>query len=428
MGHEPEHGSSMPVGDPWVGRTPHGTALSYRAFRLALTGRVVSSAGSWMQTVAAGWLVYEVTRSATAVGVLTVLARSPGMIFSLVGGDLADRIDRRRLLVWTFVAQAAVALLLAVAAWADSATVAEIYAATLVIGVAGAVASPAMQTMVTDTVPVELRARATALNSLGYNLARLAGPAIGGALTTLAGPGPCFAINAASFLIVIAAVRHVPAAVPQPGAPPALRAAVRQALSTRVLRDLLLIVLFTSLLVAPIQQLTPVLAHDLGDGAHWIGILLSCMAAGGIIGNRLRLLFERYDVSREQRLGLTITGCGIALSVMALDKHVSLACASMVLLGVCWEILFVETLTGIQLEAPDHMTGRAVGLFFTITFGGVSLGALIMGGLLDWLGGGLGLLICAVAVLAAGIAYLVRAIRAPSHEPPPDGTSVLDPI
>jgi MFS family permease len=148
-----------------------------------------------MQTVAAGWLIFDLTGNATAVGVLTFLSRGPGMLLSAYGGELADRYERRRLVILLYVCQAVPAALLALVAWEDISRVTEVYAATFMIGVAGALASPSMQQLVVATVPAELGKRATGLGSVSYNTARLIGPAVGGGLVAAIGPGPCFAIN-----------------------------------------------------------------------------------------------------------------------------------------------------------------------------------------------------------------------------------------
>ena len=156
-----------------------------------------------MQTVAAGWLIFDLTGSAGAVGVLTFLSRGPGMVLSAYGGELADRYDRRKLVILLYICQAVPAALLALVAWEDISRVTEVYAASFLIGVAGALASPTLQQLVVATVPAELAKRATGLGSVSYNTARLIGPAVGGGLVAAIGPGPCFAINALSYFAVI---------------------------------------------------------------------------------------------------------------------------------------------------------------------------------------------------------------------------------
>jgi MFS family permease len=181
-----------------------------------------------MQTVAAGWLVYDLTRSASAVAVLTVFSRAPAMLLSAYGGELTDRYDRRRMAIVALFCQAIAAALLAVVVWDGISRVTEIYVMTLAIGVAGAFANPAVQQVVKATVPPELAKRATGLGSVSYNAARLIGPAIGGGLVAAIGPGPCFAINAFSYLAVILMLASLPAAT---GASSHVRTRVRTAVS-----------------------------------------------------------------------------------------------------------------------------------------------------------------------------------------------------
>jgi predicted MFS family arabinose efflux permease len=255
----------------------------------ALIGRTVSAAGSWMQTVAAGWLVFDLTGDAPAVGVLTFLSRGPGMVLSAFGGELADRYERRKLVALLYICQALPAAGLAVVAWEDISRVTEVYAATFLIGVAGVLASPALQQIVVATVPPELAKRATGLGSVSYNTARLVGPAVGGGLVAAIGPGPCFAINAVCYLAVIFMVVTLPAAA---GAAPRARTRIRAALSAvrldPLLRGLIMGAVLFSILVAPIQELAPAIARRHGDGAHLLGFLLTALAAGGLVGNVVR--------------------------------------------------------------------------------------------------------------------------------------------
>ncbi len=242
----------------------------YAAFRHALIARAVSSAGSWMQTVAAGWLVYDLTRNATAVGVLTVLSRGPGFLLSTYGGELADRYDRRRLGIVLYIVAAIPAALLAALVWDGDGGLVFVYVATTIIGVAGALSGSTMQQVVTSTVPPELAKRATGLSSLAYNLARLVGPALGGGLVTAIGPGPCFAINAASYLAVIALLVSMPPM--RAGAAQSkvkVAAAIAEVKVSPLLRALFTGALLFSVIVAPVQELAPAIGAMVICGVAW---------------------------------------------------------------------------------------------------------------------------------------------------------------
>jgi predicted MFS family arabinose efflux permease len=367
-----------------------------------------------MQTVAAGWLIFDLTGNATAVGVLTFLSRGPGMVLSAYGGELADRYDRRKLIIALYVCQAVPAALLALVAWEDISRVTEVYAATFMIGVAGALASPSLQQIVVATVPAELAKQATGLGSVAFNTARLIGPAVGGGLVAAIGPGPCFAINALSYFAVILVVATLP---PSAGAAPhrrtRIRAAVSEARLDPVLRGLLLGAVLFSLLVGPVQELAPAITRRHGDGAHLLGFLLAGLAAGGLVGNRVRARLDRRGVPVEKAIGGAMLLCAAMLLVVAATSNYFVVLAAMVACGTAWEVLYVDSLTAVQFADPRR-SGQMTGLFFSGTIGGVTLGALAIGGLFDAIGVGWGLTVCAAATALCG----AWAVRQPSAAGP----------
>jgi predicted MFS family arabinose efflux permease len=377
--------------------------MHYPAFRRALAGRTVSTAGSWMQTVAAGWLIYDLTRSASAVAVLTVFSRGPGMLLSTYGGELADRYDRRRLCIAGFVVQAVVAAVLAALVWDGISRVTEVYAATFVIGVAGALVNPSVQLLVNTTVPRELAKRAAGLGSVSYNTARLVGPAVGGGLVAGVGPGPCFAINAMSYLAVILMVAGLPHGT---GATARARTRLRTAMSRAridpLIRDLILSAVLFSVLVAPVQELAPAIARRHGEGAHLLGFLLSALAVGGLVGNLVRSALDKRGLPSTKALGASMLVCALALLVVAATTEYVVVLVAMVGCGMAWDVLYVISLTGVQF-ADAKLAGIMTGLFFTATLAGVTVGALLVGGLFDALGVGGGLVACAAAVAVCGI-------------------------
>jgi MFS family permease len=276
--------------------------LHYAPFRRAFAARSVSSAGSWMQSVAAGWLIFELTSSAVAVGVLTMLSRAPG-ILAAYGGALVDRFDPRRLAAVLFAALVVPSAILAVIAWDNSTSTGAIYVLVLLGGVGGSLAVPVFPALIAGTVPDRLLGRANSLSSVGYSVASLAGPLIGGALVTIVGAGACFAINAASYALMAVAVLTLPKLGPAAeqaarGLRPALRATHR---GSTYFRILLALILF-ALLVGPVQELAPAIARSHGSGAHILGYLLAALAAGGLVGN---FLIGRPDIDRHRRRRIT---------------------------------------------------------------------------------------------------------------------------
>jgi len=402
--------------------------MHYPAFQRALAARAVSGLGTWMQVVAAGWLVYDVTGDAAAVGILTVASKGPGLLLSGWGGELADRYDRRRVVAVTSLIQALFAGLLVVVALGGVDDPLLIYAPVLGMGIAGSLGNPANTAIVIGTVPEDLVRRATGIFSVTYNLARLAGPAIAGAIVALADAAPCFALNAVSDLIVAALCLTLPAAAGRHSADKTpLRHAATQAFADKRLRVLLEIALVFSLIVAPIQELAPVIARSQGDGAHLLGFMLAALAAGGLLGNWLRGRLEPRTRDRWL-LGGALLGAGITLAFLAVAVQQSVTIVSpaveyvtvlltMVMLGVAWDVLYVITLTDVQL-ARRGLSGAMTGLYYALTLGGLTLGAIAIGALIDVFDLETGLLIC--AVLLAGLSAYFLSVIVPPPDPAPE--------
>jgi predicted MFS family arabinose efflux permease len=388
---------------------PHALSrtLRVRPFRVALSATCASNFGSWMQTVAAGWLAYRLTGSAAAVGVLTALAKGPGLLLSAYGGALAERSDPRRLGILLSLLQGAPCLALALFGAVGDVTMLLLYAATFAVGVAGALVQPLTEGTLRRTVPPELRPTAIRLGSIGWNASRLGGPVAGAALTEVVGPEACFLVNGLSFaaIALMFTMLHLPA--PRRDANGGVRAAARLARTHVPIPQLLIGLTLFSLLVAPVQELAPKLADHYGDGAHTIAFLLLAIAAGSFAGNALvgrRQARDRTDLS-TLATGLTI--CAAGLAVTALELGLAPTLAALVVVGVGWELIWVSTMTGVQLRAPEGTSHRMLGLFFTLALGGVTAGALLVGGLLDAFGVRATLLVTA-AVLVGCAAWTAR--------------------
>lgn len=332
------------------------------------------------------------------------------MLLSGWGGALADRYDRRRLAIVLSVVQAALAGTLAVAEWADGASVALIFAISLGIGIAGSIANPALQTTIPSLVPPDLRADAISVNSSVYNVARLVGPAVGGVLVTAAGAGACFAVNAASFLVVVALMHRVPLSE-QVKRKPSVRGAFGYAWSRATVRELLLAIGAFLLLASSVQRLSPVIADRAGAGAHGNGMLLSALALGGIVGAALVVQLQDRGHPRSRLIPLGGLGFAAVIAVVALPLPFAVTVAVAAVGGVCWEVVWVSASAGVQLGADDDHEGQVVGLFFQTTSGAQALGPLAVGVVGDAIGLQGSLLLCAagLGLLATGAVVRPRA-------------------
>jgi predicted MFS family arabinose efflux permease len=367
-----------------------------------------------MQTVAAGWVVFELTHSTTALAMLTAFARGPAIALSTYGGTLADRFDRRRLAMGLYTLQAIPSALLALVSWSAAPTLFEIYALTFCLGAAGALASPASQGMVIATVPHGLATSAAAMGSVSFNVARLVGPAGGGILLSASGPALCFAVNAVSFGAVAILAGSLPRSSGRSsGTATSLRSAVGHPQVQPFLRRIIPVVLLFSVFVQPVQELAPAIAHRFGHEAHLYGFLISGLAVGGLIALPIRSLLKARGVGTQAALGGSMALAAAALLLLALSPNYLVAGLAMMLCGIGWDLLFIIGLSGAQL-AEREVSGVMTGIFFTATVGGITIGTWLVGALFALVGIGWGLGACAlVALLGAFLAHPVSGDRSP---------------
>jgi predicted MFS family arabinose efflux permease len=392
----------------------HGP-LQYRAFRHALVARVVSSGGSWMQTVAAGWLIYRMTSSAAAVGVLAVMSRGPGLFLSSVGGRLAQRKDPRRVAIVLSALQVIPPALLALISWMDADTELGIYVLVLFGGILASLALAPATWITSHSVPKELMRKAVGESSIAYNLARFMGPLAAGGLIAGIGPGWCFAINAGTYVVMTWAVWTLPRrSMPRENHGVSLRAGVKRAFSHPVLGIVIVGILTFAVLVAPIEQLAPAIASHHGKGAHLLGFLFAGLAAGGILGTLLRTRLERRSIPLDRLIGGSMVATAAGMVALALAPNIFVAVGAMVCCGTFWEVIYVECLAAMQMQIPS-LSGVLTGVFFTLTLGGVTIGAILVGELIDVAGVGVGLCIAAAVTGAYGVWRLAR--PAPSAAP-----------
>jgi predicted MFS family arabinose efflux permease len=354
--------------------------LRYRAFRDVWLASLASNAGSWLQIVASGWLVLQLTGSPAAVGALALVARAPAIVLSTVAGQLADRFDRRSVGIWTFVLQAAAAGALALITGIAGAEVWSIYAFTFLVGVGFALGLPAMLALIPALVPAPRLSQAVSLNAAGINVARLAGPAIGGLTLALFGATACFALNAVSFLALVLVLLRIPAgraAAPREGV--GMRGALSYAGRDDGMRRLLVgMALFTAL-ASPIQELSPVVADRLDAGPEGLGLLLGAMGGGALVGAWLLERLTRGGLPRHRALPIATLTFSAGLLVVALTPWLWLGLLGMAFSGVFWIWMFAATNTAIQLRSPRPLLGRMLGLYQLSVIGPIAVGSTVAG-------------------------------------------------
>jgi MFS family permease len=381
-------------------------SLRRRNYRLFFSGQVVSVTGTWMQRVAQAWLVLQLTHSPVAVGILALAQFLPFSLFGLFAGVVVDRVDARRTVIATQAVAMSLASLIAALALSGLVQAWQVYVIAFLMGTVQVLDAPARQALTYRMVgPAELP-NAVALNSSLFNAARIVGPALGGILIATVGAGPCFALNAVSFLAVLAGLlkMRVDELDPVESRPErstmlqGLREGFHYVLRTRRALVVLLLVSVVSMAAVNNNVLLPVLAkRTLDSGAETFGLLSSFFGAGALVGALIAAAISRSSL---KILLLGTAGYGLSLLVLAPERTLTAALVLLFAGGICFTLWTANANSLLQLEAPGHLRGRVVGLFY---FGFAGTGALggVIAGMLAGAGG------TTLAFTVAGVVTLV---------------------
>jgi MFS family permease len=355
------------------------SALRHRDFRLFLGGQLVSQCGTWVQTVAQGWLVLQLTDSALAVGVVTALGSLPILLFTLYGGVVADRVDKRRTVILLQSGMLLEALALAVLTHQGWITVHLVMALASFYGLLSAFEVPTRQALVSEIVGREDLMNAIALNSSAFNVARVIGPSIAGALIATVGLAACFYLNAASYLAVLAGLLLM--RVRRPAAPSlapafgALKEGFGYIFGNRWPRALVTIVAGFSIFGASFLPMMPVYARDvLGLDADGYGAIVSAIGLGAAAG-----AIAMAATAGRSRSGRTVIASfalfGILLAVGGYVREFWSALALFTVAGGLMAVNGIQANTMLQLEAPDRLRGRVMGFYSFVVLGMAPFGA-----------------------------------------------------
>jgi predicted MFS family arabinose efflux permease len=365
--------------------------MRHGVFRRFIFARALSQMGGWMQVVAAGWMIYKLTGSAAAVGVLAALQKVPTLVGTPIGGALADRYDRRRLALRTLSLQVIPPTLLALLALDHELHAYEIYALVFLGAIPSAVTSPVLSELAPHLVPEPIQRRAVADAAVAFNVARSVGPAIGGGLVVAIGVPVAFALNALSFVGVIVMLRALPHDHAKRG-PLARRgtmsfgAAARAVLRRPLIRMVLIAVLAFCVYVAPIQQVMPTISAEHGEGAGLLGVFLSALAIGGLSANPLVRRLNDRATPALLMIGAAVSLSGLLMIALALSHDPVLDWVILFFIGGTWEVLWVTAWTTAHFRSPEGLSGEALGLLFMTSSLGVTVGALALGQLFDTFG------------------------------------------
>jgi MFS family permease len=372
--------------------SPTFAALRHRNFRLFYTGQMISLTGSWMQSVAFGWLVLELTNSSFYLGLVGALQTLPVLLFSFLGGVVADHTSKLRLL---FITQAALMVLAVVLGMLVELEVIKIWDLCLIVFLSGTVMAfdiPVRQAFIVELVGKSDLPNAIALNSTLFNATRVIGPAIAGVLIAVVGKANCFFLNAVSFLAVLVALVliQVPSHRPAPWKPflPAWKELLAYLWPRREIRLLLLLMTLVAILAMPFFVLLPILARDvLGREAMGFGMLYSSGGLGALLGG----LSLARRLQRRPPMPSFLGGLGLFLSGLmglGLCHNYHLALAFIFLAGFGMVTLLSTGNSLLQLNVTDELRGRMMSLFGLIVMGFAPVGMMVYGVVAHYIGPG----------------------------------------
>jgi MFS family permease len=368
------------------------TALRYRNFTLLWSGLIVSNMGTWMQNVASGWLVLQLTNSPLWLGIFGLSFAAPMIVIPPFAGAVVDRVHRIRLLFFTQSMQLVTALFLAVVTWLGVVNIWHILLTTFVGATLLAFDNPARQALIPDLVQPRHLLNAISLNSATYTGAALVGPALAGVLLQPLGAGTLFFINAVSFLAVIFALAVMRDVRTHSGGKAgrlaqSLRVGFSYARHTRMIMALLGLSAVSGLFGRSYQNLLPIFGRDIWlAGAEGYGMLLSAAGAGALAG---AFGLASVRVAKHQGAVMLISGFVFSASLVAfaLSPSIWLGLALLFIGGIASTVLSTIIATFIQLAVPNELRGRVMSLYTVTLIGIPSLGALGTGALAASLGG-----------------------------------------
>jgi len=319
-------------------------AFSYRDFRVLWFGAFSSTVGTWMQKVAQSWLILDLTKSAFYLGLDDFLGQLPILLLTLIGGVIADRHDRRRLLLSSQYVQMTTALTLAALVYWGRVGIWHILTLSFIAGLAQAFGGPAYQSLVPTLVEKKDLPNAIALNSIQFNLARVFGPLLAGATLAAFGTALCFALNGVSFLVVIVA--------------------------------LTVLAFLTTFLGLPLLTFLPIFARDIfHGGVGGYSVMMSFSGAGAVVGALVVAWLGRF---KHMGLALLLVQLlfGALIAAFAVSRTIWVSYLLLFFAGGALLIVFSMTASLVQLIVPDHLRGRVVSIYMVAFRGGMPLGSL----------------------------------------------------
>jgi MFS family permease len=387
-------------------------AFTYRDFRVLWLGAFTSTVGNWMQEVAQAWLVFDLTKSSFYLGLDDFLGQLPILLFTLIGGVVADRHDRRHLLLGSQFVQMTTAFILAGLIFWRVVRVEHILVLSFVAGMGQAFGGPAYQALIPSLVHKNHLPNAIALNSIQFNLARVVGPILAGMTLAAWGGAACFALNGASFLVVIVAllamtIRHSPPADKKPMLHD-LKGGLRYAKGQPAIIALTILAALTTFLGLPLLTFLPVFARDVFHGdINRFSHMMAISGVGAVCGALIVAWLGRF---RHMGLALLLVQATFGLLVVgfSLSRVPWVSYALLFCTGASLLMVFSMTSSLVQLIVPDQLRGRVVSIYMVAFRGGMPLGSLVAGYAASRSSAPLVLGVNGLLILTVAVYFLIR--------------------
>jgi MFS family permease len=390
-------------------------SLSHRNFRIYSAGQLVSLIGSWMQSVALQWIAFDMTHSAVLLGLVGLFTNIPVLLLSLPAGALADRFDRRKVLIITQWIELALAATLTVLVVFGVLQVWMILALSVVAGICTAFEMPSRQSLVPELVQGQDLVNALSLNSVILNFTRMVGPALGAVLLTSFGEGVCFGLNAASFLaaIVTLGMLHLQpktsaATTTSQSGYASMKEGVRIALGNSEIRNLFILTFFTAFFGFQFTILMPVFVKEVyHQTAQSLGLLTSATAVGSLAAS---LFFASRAKPETLKRILKFAAVGVSLSLLAFaaSPTMLLSLPILAVTGIAFSLQFNSSNSLLQLAVDDAVRGRIMSLYSMILLGSAPFGSLLLGYVSDLYGAPLAVTISGLACGICSLFYVTR--------------------
>jgi MFS family permease len=393
------------------------SSLSNPNYRKFFFGQTTSLVGTWMQTTAQSWLVFTLTHSATDIGFVVALQTLPVLLLGPYGGVIADRVDKRRLMIVLQSAMGVQAAILAVLSILHVVTYLDVCFLAIVLGLNNCFENPSRQAFVLEMVGQDNLRNAVSLNSTMNNVARAVGPAVAGLIIAAAGEGWCFALNAASFIAVVASLVAMDRSTLHPSVPTVrakgqLREGFRYVARTPGLAIPLVMMALVGMLAYEFQVTLPIVAGTVFHGSSAVyGVLMAAMGIGAIIGGLWTAARGKTGVRAMIRASLIF---GAFMAFAALSPVLAVELIALAFVGFASVSFLSMANSTLQLSTDPQMRGRVMALWAVAFLGSTPIGGPVIGWITSEAGARVGLGVGALScIVAAGIGYLaIRHLRA----------------